>query len=187
MDESTDLALLNLRGLIVFQPVDLGDSDTFAVGEDAIAMGFPLGDVLQGSPTTTRGILSAKRTSKSGVKLLQIDAAINPGSSGGPLFDREGRVVGVNTSKLFESGDGRPVEGIGLAIAINEVRDRLDSLGQGWKCLSAKSGEDDDGSYVYAETRRFLRLRQRWTMAQLRVTNRRLRRVLGQGLIYATV
>ena len=131
VDESTDLALLDLRGFIDFQPVELGDSDTFAVGEDVIAMGFPLGDVLQGSPTTTKGILSAKRTSKLGVKLLQIDAAINPGNSGGPLFDREGRVVGVNTSKLFESGDGRPVEGIGLAIAVNEVRDRLDSLARG--------------------------------------------------------
>ena len=131
VDDLTDLALLDLRAFRDLEPVDLGDSDTFAVGEDVIAMGFPLGDVLQGSPTTTRGILSAKRTSKSGVKLLQIDAAINPGSSGGPLFDRDGRVVGVNTSKLFESGDGRAVEGIGLAIAINEVRYRLDSLARG--------------------------------------------------------
>ena len=131
VDDVTDLALLDLRTSINFEPVDLGDSDTFAVGEDVIAMGFPLGDVLQGSPTTTRGILSAKRVSKSGVNLLQIDAAINPGSSGGPLFDREGRVVGVSTSKLFESGDGRPVEGIGMAVAINEVRDRLDSLSRG--------------------------------------------------------
>ena len=130
VDDTTDLALLDLRAFRDFEPVALGDSDAIAVGEDVIAMGYPLGDVdiLLGTPTVTRGIVSAKRVSGSGVTLLQTDAAINPGSSGGPLFDREGKVVGVNTSKVFESGDGRPVEGIGLAVAINEVRDRLDAL-----------------------------------------------------------
>ena len=63
-------------------------------------MGFPMGDMLGASPTITRGIVSAKR-SVSDVTLLQTDAAINPGSSGGPLFGRNGQVVGVNTAKLF--------------------------------------------------------------------------------------
>ena len=133
VDRVTDLALLDLRASRDFEPVTLGDSDAIAVGEDVIAIGYPLGDVkiLLGSPTITRGIVSAKRVSDAGVKLLQTDAAINPGSSGGPLFDRDGRVVGVNTSKLSESGDGRPVEGIGMAVAINEVRDGLDILARG--------------------------------------------------------
>ena len=133
VDEAADLALLDLREFRNFEPVALGDSDAVAVGEEVIAMGFPLGgnDILLGSPSVTSGIVSAKRVSKSGVKLLQSDAAVNPGSSGGPLFDRDGRVVGVNTGKLFESSDGRPVEGIGLAVAINEVRDRLDLLARG--------------------------------------------------------
>ena len=133
VDEVADLALLDIRAFRDFDPVTLGDSDSIAVGEDVIAMGFPLGSVtiMLDSPTITRGIVSAKRVSDSGIKLLQTDAAINPGSSGGPLIDREGRVVGINTSKAFKSGDGRPVEGIGLAVAINEVRDRLDILAGG--------------------------------------------------------
>ena len=133
VDESADLALLGLRACRDFDPVHLGDSEAVAVGEDVIAMGYPLGnvDILLGSPTITRGIVSAKRVSSTGVMLLQTDAAINSGSSGGPLFDREGRVVGVSTSKVFETSAGRPVEGIGLAVAINEVRDRLDVLARG--------------------------------------------------------
>ena len=96
LDEVVDIALLDLRGSHDFDPVTLGDSDVVAVGEDVIAMGYPLSDVdiLLGSPTITRGIVSAKRVSKSGVRLLQTDAALNPGNSGGPLFDRDGQVVG---------------------------------------------------------------------------------------------
>ena len=98
---------------------------------------FPLGDILQGgSPTITKGIVSAKRDSGSGIQLLQTDAAINPGNSGGPLFGRGGEVVGVNTSKLFKASDGRPVEGIGLAVSINELKDRLDSLVRGQNITS---------------------------------------------------
>ena len=116
VDEIADLALLDLRASRDFRAVPLGDSDTVVVGEDVIAMGFPSGntEVLRDSPTITKGIVSAKRVSGSGVRLLQTDAAFNPGTSGGPLFDHEGRVVGINTLKIFESGDGRPVEGIGL-------------------------------------------------------------------------
>ena len=135
VDEVADLALLDLRTFQDFEPVDLGNSDAVAVGDDVIAMGFPLGDILRGSPTITRGIVSARRVSAAGIELLQTDAAINPGNSGGPLFGRDGRVVGVNTSKLFEAEDGRPVEGIGLAVSINEVRGRLDSLARGQDVL----------------------------------------------------
>ena len=134
MDEIVDIALLDLRASEDFDPVTLGDSDVVAVGEDVIAMGYPLGDVdiLLGSPTITRGIVSAKRVSDAGCQAApDRRSAINPGSSGGPLFDRDGQVVGVNTSKLLETGDGRPVEGIGMAVAINEVRDRLDTLARG--------------------------------------------------------
>ena len=121
--------------------------DAIAVGEEVIAVGFPLGgnNILLGSPSVTSGIVSAKRVSKSGIKLLQSDAAVNPGSSGGPLFDRDGRVVGVNTSKVFESGDGRPVEGIGLAVEINEVKERLDLLARGGNVIppTATQGASD--------------------------------------------
>ena len=123
IDENADLALMVVRASRGFESVSLGNSRSVAVGEDVIAIGFPSGntDVPLDSPTITRGIVSAKRSSASGVELLQTDAALNPGNSGGPLFDREGRVIGVTTSKLFESKDGRPIEGIGLAVAVNEV------------------------------------------------------------------
>ena len=131
VDEIADLALIDLGGVREFEPTVFGNSGTTSVGDEVIAMGFPLGDRLGSTPTITRGIVSAKRRSGDGVDLLQTDAAMNPGSSGGPLFDRGGAVVGVNTSKLFEADDGRPVEGIGLAVAINEVKDRLDELKEG--------------------------------------------------------
>ena len=135
VDEVADIALLDIRGSRALKSVTLGDSDEIMVGEDVVVMGFPLGDTLGSSPTITRGIVSAKRTSGSNVTLLQTDAAINPGNSGGPLLGRDGRVVGVNTSKLFRADDGRSVEGIGLAVSINDVRDRLPSLARGESVL----------------------------------------------------
>ena len=135
VDEVADLALVEILASRKFDPVELGDSDEVAVGEEVAAMGFPLDHMLGGSPTITRGIISAKRVFRDGVFLLQTDAAINPGNSGGPLFDRAGKVVGVNTSKLFDAGDGRAAEGIGLAVAINELKDRLEALVNGRNVL----------------------------------------------------
>lgn len=88
-------------------------------------MGYPLSEILRGSPTVTRGIISAKRLNG-----LQTDAAINPGNSGGPLLDSHGRVIGVNTSVLAPA-DGRVVEGIGFAIPISDVKKNLDLLTSG--------------------------------------------------------
>ena len=135
VDEVADVALLDVGVFRSLEAATLGDSDEIMVGEDVIAMGFPLGDTLGVSPTITRGIVSAKRSSEAELTLLQTDAAINPGNSGGPLLGRNGQVVGVNTSKLFRSDDGRPLEGIGLAISINDVRDRLASLARGESVL----------------------------------------------------
>ena len=128
IDEVADIALLNLGRLSILQPVTLDYSDDIKVGEDVIAMGFPQVNMLGESPTITRGIVSAVRSSESEVTLIQTDAAINPGSSGGPLLSRKGKVIGINTSKLFRSDDGRPLEGIGLAVSANDIRSRLHSL-----------------------------------------------------------
>ena len=127
VDVGADLALVEIQSSRKFDTLELGDSDSLEVGDDVIAMGFPLGDILGRSPTITRGIVSAKRVWSDGVDQIQTDAAINPGNSGGPLFDRAGKVVGVNTSKLDEE-DGRPIDNIGFAVAINEVKDRLEML-----------------------------------------------------------
>lgn len=138
VDEVADLALIEISGILrLFHriyPVSLGDSDEVKVGEEVVAMGFPAVDTLGATPTITRGIISAKRPLGE-VTLLQTDAAINPGNSGGPLFRRDGQVIGVNTSKIFRSDDGRPLEGIGMAVSANDVRDRLDSLSRGESVL----------------------------------------------------
>ncbi len=133
-DETIDLAYIELYATGAFTPVSMGDSDNLQVGADVIAIGFPLGDILQGDPTVTRGILSAKRDD-----FLQTDAPLNPGNSGGPLIDSDGNVVGVNTSRIEESG-GRNIEGIGFAIPINVVKERLDSLASGGSAIVATPG-----------------------------------------------
>ncbi|MYD74807.1 MAG: trypsin-like serine protease, partial [Chloroflexi bacterium] len=120
-----DLACVRLPDGIHPRPLQLGDSASAQVGEDVVAMGYPLSEILKGSPTVTRGIVSAKRLND-----LQTDAAINPGNSGGPLLDSHGRVIGVNTS-ILAAPDGRVVEGIGFAIPIDDVKKSLHLLTSG--------------------------------------------------------
>ncbi len=100
------------------QPIELGRSSSLRLGDDLVAIGFPLG---LGGPTVTRGIVSATdRTIELGAGealegLLQTDAAINPGNSGGALIDSAGRLVGINTAAAQAS----QAENIGFAIAID--------------------------------------------------------------------
>lgn len=110
----------------------LGDSTTLKVGEPAIAIGNALG---YGQSVTT-GVISALnrsvsttneqtgQTQESGVKLIQTDAAINAGNSGGALVNVNGEVIGINSSKLV----GNSVEGIGYAIPISDVGDLIQDL-----------------------------------------------------------
>ena len=124
-DEQTDLAVIKIEktGLTA---AELGDSDSVQVGEFAMAIGNPLG--LQSSISC--GIVSAKnrevQDSDTGTvfNLIQTDAAINSGNSGGALVNADGKVIGINTLKL--SGTG--VEGIGFAIPINSTIDVYNEL-----------------------------------------------------------
>lgn len=109
---ASDLALLRVAARDT-PALALASDELVPVGTDVIAVGSPLG--LAG--TVTRGILSAIRR-KGPVILLQMDAPINPGNSGGPLLTEDGRVLGVNTSKISRD----EAEGMGFAIAITEVR-----------------------------------------------------------------
>lgn len=127
VDWVADLAVVRLRGDGPFTAMELGDSDAVSVGDDVIALGFPLGDSLGRSPTITRGILSSRRD-QDGVERLQTDAAINPGNSGGPLVTTDGKVIGVNTDRIEATDSGRPVDRIGFAVAVNELKSRLDKL-----------------------------------------------------------
>lgn len=123
-DEQTDLAVIKIEktGLTA---AELGNSDSVQVGEFSMAVGNPLG--MQSSVTS--GIISAvnrKVTDSDGktFTLIQTDAAINAGNSGGALVNAEGKVIGINTLKL--SGTG--IEGMGFAIPINSTIDIYEQL-----------------------------------------------------------
>jgi len=114
-DPGTDLALLRIKAATPLPYVSFGDSDKLRVGDIVLAVGNPFG--LGG--TVTAGIVSARhRDINAGpyVDFIQTDAAINRGNSGGPLFDTEGKVVGVNTAIFSPSGGS---VGIGFAIPSN--------------------------------------------------------------------
>jgi hypothetical protein len=112
-----DLAVVRVSGGRADQPaLPLGAMSDVRVGQEVIAIGSPLG-LLQN--TVTRGIVSGVR-STGAVVLIQTDAAINRGNSGGPLIDRRGRVIGVTTLKI-----GANAESLGFAVAIDHVRSVL--------------------------------------------------------------
>ncbi len=107
-----DLAVIKIHGK-TFRTLMLGNSDQIQVGEEVIAIGNPLGLEL----TVSNGIISGVRTSKEqGGKFLQTTAPISPGSSGGPLFNMLGEVVGINTMYL-EGG-----ENLNFAIPVNDAK-----------------------------------------------------------------
>ena len=114
-----DLAYLLIGSDAQFEPIAVGDSDAVRVGELVIIIGFPIAAELGAEPTVSQGIVSAKRNG-----LIQTDAPVNPGNSGGPMLDQFGNVVGVVVSRIAQSG-GSDIAGIGFAIPINEVKSDL--------------------------------------------------------------
>ena len=126
-DATADLALVQIDSNDRFHAIAVGDPDGVRVGDEVLALGFPLADRIGNSLTVTRGIISSTRI-VDGVDLLQTDAAINPGNSGGPLVDIEGAVIGVNTSRIEETDSGRPVNSIGFAVSVIELERRLPTL-----------------------------------------------------------
>ena len=132
-DPKTDIALLKVESDAPLPFVPFGDSDLMRVGDWVIAMGNPLG---QGF-SVSAGIISARGRALSGTydDYLQTDAAINRGNSGGPLFNMEGQVIGVNTAILSPTGGSI---GIGFSMAsdvVSKVVDQLKQFGEtrrGW-------------------------------------------------------
>lgn len=116
-DPLTDIAVLKIDAGEPLQAVELGNSDVIRVGEDVVAIGNPFGL----SSTVTTGIVSAKdRNISQGpyAEFIQTDAAINKGNSGGPLFNMDGEVIGVNSAIYSPSGGS---VGLGFAVTSNIV------------------------------------------------------------------
>ncbi len=128
-DEISDLAVLAI-GAENLSPAAFGDSGSLRVGDAVAAIGDPLGTELRG--TFTNGIISAinRDVTMEGrtMTLIQTNAALNSGNSGGPLINCYGQVVGINTMKIGAFTDSAGVEGLGFAIPSVTVRDIVEQI-----------------------------------------------------------
>lgn len=119
----SDIAVIKVEALDL-QPVVLGDSERLMVGDTAVVVGNPLGS----GSTVTNGIISALDREidlgDSVMNLLQTNAAVNPGNSGGGLFNGSGELVGIVVAKSA----GEDIEGIGFAIPINDIKDTISEI-----------------------------------------------------------
>lgn len=126
-DPLTDIAVLEIQGDSLPEPLPIGDSDQLDVGEFVVALGNPFSF----ERTLTFGVVSAlgrmiKSPNGSFIsEAIQTDTPINPGNSGGPLLNMEGQVIGVNSAIISPSGASA---GIGFAISANSVKKVADSL-----------------------------------------------------------
>lgn len=116
-DNKKDIAVLGVED-ITFEPLKIADYNELNIGDDVYAIGAPKSM----SYTLTKGVISAKERKIGNYTYIQTDAAINEGNSGGPLINKDGCVIGVNTLKMTDS------EGIGLAIPMTEVSAFVRSL-----------------------------------------------------------
>ena len=128
-DEVSDLAVLRIEATDL-TPATFGDSEILRVGDSVVAIGDPLGVDLRG--TYTNGIISAinRDVAVDGrtMTLIQTNAALNSGNSGGPLINCYGQVIGINTMKIGAFTDSAGVEGIGFAIPSATVKDIVDQI-----------------------------------------------------------
>ncbi len=129
MDSISDLAVVHIQADALL-PATLGDSASLRVGDSVVAIGDPLGTALRG--TMTDGIVSAinRNIDVDGrtMHLIQTNAALNSGNSGGPLINCYGQVVGINTIKIRDSVRLEGVEGLGFAIPSNTVQEIVNQL-----------------------------------------------------------
>lgn len=125
MNKDLDLALLEASSNVPLPVLPLGNSDSLIETQELVVFGFPFGRELSAikddypSVTVTAGRLTALRKAKGALVELQIDAAVHPGNSGGPVLNSKGQVIGIVVAKF------RKAEGINLAIPVNQLEDLL--------------------------------------------------------------
>ena len=120
-DEELDLAVVKVATLGDIKALPLGEASRVRIGDTVIALGYPLSDQLGDGYTVTTGVVSSRRIVGMAMR-IQTDAAINVGSSGGPLVNSAGEVIGVNTATLED------YQGISFAVSIDDVKDNLHAL-----------------------------------------------------------
>ncbi len=123
-DERTDVAVVRIE-TDELTPAELGDSDELRVGQPILAIGNSLG--LPGGPTVSSGVISSLRRSLvtgkgNGIAVIQTDASVNPGNSGGPLVSLDGKVIAITTAMIPYA------EGMGFAIPINKAREIAEQI-----------------------------------------------------------
>ena len=120
-DKEYDLAVIKVESTDLL-PVTLGDSDTLNVGDRVLAIGNPLGELtFSQSGGMVSSVNRAINVGGTPFNMIQTDASINAGNSGGPLFNNYGEVIGIVSAKYSSSSSGTSVEGLGFAIPINDV------------------------------------------------------------------
>ena len=155
-DEDLDLAVVLATPGADARPLPLADASEIMPGDEVIALGFPLSNDLGSDYTVTTGVVSSRRVWET-VERIQTDAAINFGSSGGPLVNRRGEVIGVNTWTFDNS------EGISFATSVSELRAALLTLISG-----VNPDEFDNGWSIYEDSDCLYRLAVHpgWTVAE---------------------
>ena len=143
VDELTDLAVLRVTEDISLPAVQMGDPDAVRVGDWAIVIGNPLGK--QFADTVTVGVVSAlgrELEDSAIVKMIQTDAAINSGNSGGGMFNTRGELIGIPSLKFSSNGrnDVASIEGIAMAIPMDVVQPVVNSIIQYGKVTRPKLG-----------------------------------------------
>lgn len=157
-DPMSDVAVLKVDKKL--QPLKLGNSDQLQAGQQVVAIGSALD--LPGGPTVTTGVVSALERSQQEPSqmaggagptlygLIQTDAAVNPGNSGGPLLNMQGEVIGINTMGIRSTPSGEVTEGINFAISINTARSVAQELIKNGKVVYPYMGIY--GTYLYPDT-----------------------------------
>jgi S1-C subfamily serine protease len=133
-----DLAVVQVDDTKGMKSFPLASQDDVKEGDRVVAVGYPANAALDTTLTSTEGVVSVARSSfrapspdaPSYSNVIQTDAALNPGNSGGPLIDDDKKVVGVNAATLLRSG-GTPIQGQGYAIGVDQLKDVLRTLRTG--------------------------------------------------------
>jgi S1-C subfamily serine protease len=133
-----DLALLRVEETDGLKQLTLGSQEEIEQGERVVAVGYPANASLEDQLTATEGVVSVKESNlkaptpdaPSFTNVIQTDASLNPGNSGGPLVNADKRLVGVNTAVLTQIG-GQPIQGQGYAIGVDRVKEIVEPLREG--------------------------------------------------------